>query len=76
VERYRRHDLEKAAPGIERALFSSDPTIQAFWPNLSQSARLELFDIHRPDLALGYRVAIGAHKSADESDTRGDDESE
>jgi hypothetical protein len=69
VDKYRRHDLEKAARGIERALFYSDPAIQELWPNLSQSARLDLFDIHRPDLAPAYRVAIGVYKSADESDT-------
>jgi hypothetical protein len=66
VDRYQRHDLEKAARGMERAVFDSDPKIQELWPDLSQKARLELFDIHRPDLAPAYRVAIGAYKSEDE----------
>jgi hypothetical protein len=53
-------DAAKAARGMERALFYSDPALRGIWSNLSETARMDLFDIHRPDLARAYRVAIGA----------------
>lgn len=53
---------QTAATGMERALFTCEPVLRSIWPDLSEYTRFDLFDLHRADIALAYRFAIGAAK--------------
>jgi hypothetical protein len=61
--RDRKFDAEIAAKGMERALFDCKPVLRSVWPDLSDQVRFDLFNLHRPDLASAYRIAIEALES-------------
>ncbi len=50
-------DPEKAARGMECALFDWDPALRSIWP------RMDLFDIHRPDPARLIASQLESRKS-------------
>jgi hypothetical protein len=61
--RDRKFDAEIAVKSMERALFDCKPVLRSVWPDLSDQVRFDLFNLHRPDLASAYRVAIGTLES-------------
>jgi hypothetical protein len=53
-------DSEKVVKDLEAALFECKPILRSVWRELSEQVRFELFELHVPDLAHSYRVAIKA----------------
>jgi hypothetical protein len=53
-------DSEKVVKDLEGTLFECKPILRSVWSELSEQVRFDLFELHVPDLAHSYRVAIKA----------------